>query len=96
MAKPRPRTVKIAARAFEYTPKEVTLKQGETVVLELASVDLFHGFNCVEFAVRADLPPKKVVRLTVTPKNAGEFDFHCDNFCGSGHEGMFGTFRVVA
>ncbi len=96
LAQAKERVIKIRASAFEYNPSEITLKKNETVVLELTSADLFHGFNCTEFKVRADLPPKKTVRLKVKPLNVGEFDFHCDNFCGSGHEGMHGLFKVVA
>jgi cytochrome c oxidase subunit 2 len=96
LAQAKERVIKIRASAFEYNPSEITLKKNEPVILELTSADLFHGFNCTEFKVRADLAPKKTVKLRVVPKNAGDFEFHCDNFCGSGHEGMSGLFKVVA
>jgi cytochrome c oxidase subunit 2 len=30
-----------------------------------------------------------------TPDKVGRFNFHCDLFCGSGHEDMMGTLIVV-
>ena len=32
----------------------------------------------------------------MTPTKTGEFIFLCDVFCGSGHENMEGTLRVMA
>ena len=86
--------VKITAKKFEYSPKEITVKMGVPVVLELTSLDRLHGFNCPGLGIRSDIPPQTVTRLRFVPKSAGTFLFHCDNFCGSGHEGMTGTIIV--
>jgi cytochrome c oxidase subunit 2 len=42
-----------------------------------------------------DIRPGKVNTLRFTPDKAGTFPFHCDNFCGTGHEGMKGTITVT-
>lgn len=94
-AEPTERVIKITAKAFEYTPNEITLKKGEAVVLELISQDLFHGFSITELGLRADLPPGKTARVQLTPDKTGSFAFHCDNFCGIGHENMTGVIKVV-
>jgi cytochrome c oxidase subunit 2 len=94
-AEPAERVIKITAKAFEYTPNEITLKKGEPVVLELTSQDLFHGFSITELGLRADLPPGKTARVQLTPDKTGSFAFHCDNFCGIGHENMTGVINVV-
>jgi cytochrome c oxidase subunit 2 len=36
-----------------------------------------------------------VNRLRFIPEKAGIYPFHCDNFCGSGHEEMTGTITVT-
>lgn len=87
--------IKITAKKFEYNPQEITLKKGVPVVLEFTSLDRLHGFNCPDLGVRADIKPGKVTRVPLTPQKLGDFEFHCDNFCGSGHEGMRGMFHVV-
>jgi cytochrome c oxidase subunit 2 len=90
-----PRVVKISAKRFEFTPAEVHLKKGETAVLELTSSDRVHGFNLPAFKIRRDIVPKEVTRVTLTPGEAGTFPFHCDVFCGDGHEEMTGTLVVA-
>ncbi len=87
--------IKITAKKFEYNPKEITLKKGTPVVLEFTSLDRLHGFNCPDLGVRADIKPGKVAKVRLTPQKVGDFGFHCDNFCGSGHADMQGMLHVV-
>ena len=86
--------VQITAKTFEYSPKDITVKMGVPVVLEFTSLDRLHGFNCPGLGIRSDIPPRIVTRLRFVPKITGTFPFHCDNFCGAGHEGMTGTITV--
>ncbi len=86
--------IQITAKRFEYSPKEITLKKGVPVALEFTSLDRTHGFNCPGLGIRMDIRPGKVNRLQFVPDKVGTFPFHCDNFCGSGHEGMGGTITV--
>lgn len=90
------RVIKIQAKKFVYTPNQIVLKKGEPVVLEFTSVDFMHGFKIPDMNIRADLPPGQITQARLTPDKAGEYDFLCDNFCGSGHEGMNGKITVKA
>ncbi len=87
--------IQITAKRFEYTPKEISVKKGVPVVLEFTSQDRLHGFSCPGLKIRTDIPPGKGSTLRFVPDKAGMFPFHCDNFCGSGHEGMKGTITVT-
>ena len=87
--------IKITAKMFEYSPNKITVKKGVPVVLEFTSLDRLHGFNCPSLGIRTDIVPGKVNRLRFIPDKVGTFPFHCDNFCGSGHEGMTGTITVT-
>ncbi|HVO67203.1 MAG TPA: cytochrome c oxidase subunit II [Syntrophales bacterium] len=87
--------IQITAKRFEYSPNNITLKKGVPVVLEFTSLDRLHGFYCPGLGIRSDIFPDKKTRLRFTPDKAGTFPFHCDNFCGSGHEGMTGTITVT-
>jgi cytochrome c oxidase subunit 2 len=89
------RVIKIQAKKFVYTPNQIVLKMGEPVVLEFTSVDFVHGFKIPDMNIRADLPPGKVTQVRLTPDKAGDYDFLCDNFCGSGHEEMNGKITVT-
>ena len=95
-AQPKPRVIPVVARKFSYEPAEITLKLNEPVVFELTTVDVVMGFSVPDFGVRATILPGQKATLAMTPSKAGEFTFLCDVFCGSGHESMEGTLRVVA
>lgn len=88
------KVIKITAKKFEYSPNEIRIKKGVPVILEFTSLDRLHGFNCPDLGVRADINPGKPTRVRIVPQKAGTFPFHCDNFCGEGHEGMTGTIIV--
>lgn len=87
--------IQVTAKRYEYNPSTITVKKGIPVVLEFTSLDRLHGFNCPRLGIRSDIPPGKVTTLRFVPQQAGTYPFHCDNFCGSGHEGMTGTIVVT-
>ncbi len=89
------RVIRITAKRFEYSPKDITVKKGVPVVLEFTSLDRLHGFSCPTLKIRADLFPGKVAQVRFVPQVARPHLFHCDNFCGTGHEGMTGTITVT-
>ena len=87
--------IHITAKKFAYDPNRITLKRGKAVTLELRSLDRKHGFLIPDLKLRADIPAGGSVRVTLTPDKTGVFPFHCDLFCGSGHDGMMGVIEVV-
>ncbi len=89
------RVIRITAKRFEYSPKDITVKKGVPVVLEFTSLDRLHGFSCPGLKIRGDVRPGQVTRVRFVPEIARPYLFHCDNFCGTGHEGMTGTITVT-
>jgi len=87
--------IKIRAKKFEFMPNQITLKKGVPAVLELTSEDRVHGFNAPDLKARTAILPGKTTTLRVVPEKVGSFDFFCDIFCGSGHEGMNGKINVT-
>ena len=87
-------TIHITAQRFSYSPARVVLKKGVPVILELSSADRLHGFDIPALGVRTDVVPGQTMRLRIVPNKVGRFAFHCDNYCGSGHEGMTGMVVV--
>ena len=88
------RVIHITARRFSYTPAHIVLRKGVPVILELSSSDRLHGFNIPALGLRADIVPGQTVRIRVMPDKVGRFPFHCDNYCGTGHENMSGVIVV--
>jgi cytochrome c oxidase subunit 2 len=87
--------IKITAKKFEYSPNVITIKKGVPVVLEFTSLDRVHGFTVPDLGgVRATIEPGKVTQVRIVAPKAGTYEFHCDLFCGDGHEGMTGKLIV--
>ena len=101
LAQPDEKVIRIVAKKFEYTPSEITLEKGVPVTLELVVEEVNHadevtmGFYAPELGARAEIVPGKAARVRVVPEKEGSFEFHCDIFCGEGHEDMNGMFHVV-
>jgi cytochrome c oxidase subunit 2 len=37
----------------------------------------------------------QATRVRLTPERAGRFPFHCDVYCGPGHDSMTGVLEVI-
>ncbi len=96
LAQSQDKVIRVTARKFEFVPKDIELKKGESVVLEFTAADVLMGFNAPDFKARIDIVPGQVVRLRLVPDKPGDFEFFCDIFCGEGHETMSGKIRVAA
>jgi len=94
-AHPKEKVVRLSVKRFAYSPNEIVLRKGETVVIEVESQDVVHGFNAPDLGVRTDVVPGKMTRVQLTPQKTGRFGFHCDIFCGTGHEELVGTIVVT-
>ena len=90
------RVIPVVARKFVFIPNEITVRQGESVVLEFTAPEVAMGFFAPELGLRALIVPGEVSRVPFTADKAGRFDFLCDVFCGDGHEGMSGHLVVQA
>ena len=87
--------IKITAKKFEYSPNEIRIKTGVPVVFEFTSLDRVHGFTVPDLGgIRLTIEPGKANRITILAPKAGTYEFHCDLFCGDGHEGMTGKIIV--
>jgi cytochrome c oxidase subunit 2 len=85
---PQAQTVEILAQKFNFTPEEIKVKKGLPVDLELTTLDRLHGFSVPGLGLRAEIVPGQTTHVKFTPDKAGRFLFHCDVFCGEGHEDM--------
>jgi len=90
------RRIPVVARKFVFIPNEITMRKGESVVLEFTAPEVAMGFFAPELGLRALIVPGEVAKVPFTADRAGRFDFLCDVFCGDGHEGMSGHLVVQA
>ncbi len=83
----------LLARMWSWYPV-LKLRQGETYRLHLSSLDLQHGFSLQPLNMNFQVLPGYDHVLTLTPTSKGEFTIVCNEFCGIGHDKMFGKIIV--
>ena len=84
----------IIAQAFNFTPDEIRVPEGATVTFLLVTRDVIHGFMIPRTNVNAMIVPGQVTEITYQFKDAGEHQILCHEYCGIGHQGMFGKVVV--
>jgi cytochrome c oxidase subunit 2 len=94
-AQESPKRMEIAAKRFEFSPNEITVKKGEPVELIVTSQDVDHGLKITELGVSLKISKGKSSEATFTPTEVGDFTGHCSSFCGAGHGGMMMTIHVT-
>jgi cytochrome c oxidase subunit 2 len=90
-----PRMIQVTAKRFAFEPAEITVKQGEPVVLVLKSMDVAHGLRIHELNLDVRVSKDATIQAPFTPAVIGDFVGHCSVFCGSGHGQMTLTIHVV-
>jgi plastocyanin len=97
------KTFNVVARRFSYTvtPSPFRVNQGDVVTINFTAADDGvgdgHGFRMQTYMTssRTAKPGDEPVVIQFTAHTAGEFEFFCTRFCGSGHGGMDGIFTVI-
>ncbi|PID85364.1 MAG: cytochrome C oxidase subunit II [Chloroflexi bacterium] len=84
----------ILAQTWSFLPNRITVPVGSSVTFYVTSKDVIHGFNIQGTNVNMMVIPGEVSKLTATFDEAGEYHFVCNEYCGVGHQTMFGTVIV--
>jgi len=85
------------AQVWQYTPfpptAPIEVPVGSTVTFTLSSSDVVHGFMIQNTAVNAMVLPGEITQVSHTFDKPGEYLIICHEYCGIGHDQMYG--RVV-
>lgn len=90
-----PRIINITAQRFFFTPNQITLKEGQPVLLVLKSLDVGHGLDIPGLHIDLKVKPLGTAELKFTPEKTGNFKGHCSVFCGPHHGKMRFMMHVV-
>ncbi len=88
-------TIEVSGKNFEFTPSEITVKQGQTVTINFTSEDGGpHDLVIDEFDVATEqVASGETSSVTFVADQAGEFEYYCS--VGNHREmGMVGTLVV--
>jgi len=91
---PQERTFRIDARQFAYSPSELQVNEGDTVIIQLVSADVVHGLYVDGYDVSVEADPGQTTTLTFTADKPGSFRFRCNVTCGAMHPFMIGKLNV--
>ena len=84
----------IVAKKWDFNPSTIIVNKGDTVKLNIESIDVAHGIVILDFGVNEKLEPGKTTNIEFIADKEGTFSFFCNVFCGSGHSEMRGTLIV--
>lgn len=93
-AAPQARTINITASRWDFQPGAVRVNRGDTVTINLESVDVVHGLFVDGYEVKTVAEPGRPGVLTFVADRAGTFHFRCAVPCGNLHPFMIGKLVV--
>jgi cytochrome c oxidase subunit 2 len=77
-----------------HTVNELHLPVGESIVLQIKSMDVLHSFFLPNVRVKQDVVPGMKQYVWFRPMKTGQFDIVCAELCGWGHYKMKGRMTV--
>lgn len=83
------------AKMWAFEPEVVELPLGAKVDIYLSSKDVTHGFNIHGTNVNLMAVPGAMNYAQVTFSKPGEYLIVCHEYCGSGHQNMGASIRVL-
>ena len=93
---PEPKIVEIdlVAKKWEWVPAAITVNEGDTVILNITSIDVEHGISLPQFDVDESFGPGDNVLVEFVANKKGIYRFRCNVYCGAGHSDMDGTLTI--
>lgn len=91
---PQERTFQIDAHQFAYSPSELKVNAGDTVIIRLVSADVVHGIYVDDYDISVEADPGQSATLTFVADKPGSFRFRCNVTCGAMHPFMIGKLTV--
>jgi cytochrome c oxidase subunit II len=80
---------------YSFTPQCLVVPADTPVTLRATSADVVHGLLIEGTNINTMLVPGYVSELPVRFKAPGDHEMPCQEFCGIGHQGMWGKVKVV-
>jgi cytochrome c oxidase subunit II len=96
--------VHIVARMWNYdagpdagapgAPPTIHIPKGSQVTFYVTSRDIIHGFYLEDHSINLEVIPGNIARGTVNFNKPGTYKIICDQYCGAGHQIMYGQVVV--
>ena len=86
---------RILAQAWSFNPKEISVPVGTKVTFYVTTKDVQHGFDLTDSNINMMIIPGQISKLTTTFTKPGTYNWYCHEYCGVGHQTMYGTVTVT-
>jgi len=88
-------TVRAIGQQYSFTPPCILVPTDTPITFRLTSADVVHGFLITGTAINLMLVPGYVSNIPARFSTPGERHMPCHEFCGLGHEGMWGRIKII-
>jgi cytochrome c oxidase subunit 2 len=88
-------TVRAIGQQYSFTPDCILVPTGTTVTFRMTSADSVHGFLITDTNVNLMLVPGYISTITTHFDAPDDRHMPCHEFCGVGHQGMWGRIRII-
>jgi cytochrome c oxidase subunit 2 len=88
-------TVRVVGQQYSFTPSCIVVPADTPIRLRATSPDVVHGLLIEGTNINTMLVPGYITELPVRFPVPGDHVMPCQEFCGVGHQGMWGKVKVV-
>ena len=88
-------TVRLVAQQYSFEPQCIVVPAEMPVTFRATSTDAIHGFVVGTTNANTMLIPGFVATFTTTFRKTGEQLMPCHEYCGTGHEAMWGRVQIL-
>ncbi len=88
-------TVRAVGQQYSFSPPCILVPTGTPITIRATSADVVHGFIIDRTNINTMLVPGFVSVLKTNFPNPSEHHMPCHEYCGVGHEGMWGNVKVI-
>jgi cytochrome c oxidase subunit II len=88
-------SVRAIGQQYSFTPQCILVPTDTPITFRLTSADVVHGFLITGTTINLMLVPGYISSLPARFDTPGERHMPCHEFCGLGHEGMWGRIKVI-
>jgi cytochrome c oxidase subunit 2 len=89
-------TVIMVATRYGFYPPIIEVPENTPVTFRLASFDVLHGVHAAGTNMNTMIVPGFVSEVNTAFPTPGEYPLFCNEFCGLGHDHMWGRLIVTA
>jgi cytochrome c oxidase subunit 2 len=87
--------VRAIGQQYSFTPQCILVPTDTPITLRVTSADVVHGFLITGTSINLMLVPGYISSIPARFSTPGERLMPCHEFCGFGHEGMWGRIKVI-